>query len=204
VNPEEYDLPKKGNKIKVDVEVNSKQFEEMVKEKTRLEQELEAERTEKESLESKLKIVAEKRFEEKRERLGAPDSIRTIDELKEWEESQRNREVVGRGGSGSLSLEGNLRATGQLKDGFDSQEALVEFLVDQKHMGTPQERKNAEAILNKLYEKTYKGLKEGTGKTGTIFVDNPKERGESIIMKALRKNNERLAKKAMERRGIKE
>lgn len=192
--------PKKTNKLKINVEVDSKQMKEALERQNQLEQELENERTEKESLQSKLKIIAEKRFEEKRERLGAPDSIKTIDELREWEKTHRP-DPIGKGGSGSLSLEGNLRAIGNLKDGFDSQEELVEFLVDRKHSGTPEERKNAEAILNKLYEKTYKGLREGTGRTGVIFKDNPKERGESIIMKAVHKNNERIRQKAMERRG---
>jgi len=189
--------------LKLDVNVDAEAIKEVVEKNSQLEQELEAERTKAEDLESKLKIVAQKRFEEKKEKLGAPSYIQSVDELKRWQEAQSGGsggDPVGRGGSGNLPL--SPAQMGQ-KDGFDSQEELVEFLVDQKHMGTPEERKNAEAILNKLYEKTYSGLREGTGKQGTIFVDNPKERGESIIMRALRRNNERLAKKAMERRGIK-
>jgi len=108
-----------------------------------------------------------------------------------------SEDPVGKGGSGNLPL--SSQQTGQ-SEGFDSERELVEYLVDRKYMGTPEQRKNASEILNKLYRKTFEAMKSGSINKGQIFEDDPEKTGESIIFRALRKSNERLRAKAMERR----
>lgn len=211
MSEEEKEYYPKPKNMNVRVEVDSKTLKDSLKRQNQLEEELENERSEKESLELKVKLLAQKEFERKRERLGAPDNIKTISELREWQAENENSGYKPSG----LDLPLSQRAKGSLKlssasdkrddSGFLSHEEMVEFLTDKKLTGTPQEREEAKAILDELWKKLDKGIQSGQIPRGKIFEDiECTERNESILFRALRKNNERLRKRMKEARGIKE
>ena len=193
-------------KIKVDVEVDSKTLKKALQRQNQLESELEAERAIREDAEAKLKLAAQKLFADKKARLGCDDpNIKTPSQLKQWAEenvtnSSYGEPPVGRGSAGSLKLS-SAQLGEDVNQGFDSYEQMIETLTDKKLTGTPQEREEAKAILDEFWKKLDKGIQSGQIPRGKIFEDTEcKERGESILFRILRKNNERLRKKAFERR----
>jgi len=191
----------KQRKLGIDIKIDSETMKQEITKNMKLEEELENITTEKESLESKLKILAEKKLSEKRDYfrgLGYSGSLESFEDVRNAREWEQSRDPIGRGGSGNLRL--NSAQTGE-KEGFDSQENMIDYLVDLKNTSrNPQQRKKAEEILDVFYKKTFDAMKRNEIKQGEIFEDKPKERGESIIMKAVRLDNERLRKKALERR----
>jgi hypothetical protein len=183
----------KQRKLGISVTVDSETMKREIAKNIKLEEQLESITTERDNLTSKLTILAEKEFERKKKNLNAPDSIKTIDELREWE-SENRPDPVGLGGSGNLSLEGNLKASGKLKEGFDSVESMIDYLHETKN----------KPVLDKLWEKQTSALKSGDLPNVVYDENEPQYKDEpSIIMKAIERQNEQLRRKMLERKGDK-
>ncbi len=185
---------KNGKNLNLNVRVDSETLKKSLQRQNELETELEAERTEKENLESKLRIIAEKVFFDKRKALGAPDSITTVEELREWEQSREP--PVGRGASGNLKL--TPAQYGRSSEGYDSVEDMIYTLSERAKKGDKlaQEQKQA------LEQKFFNAIKSGDLPKILYDENKPEFKDEpSIIKKVLERENERVRQKLRESRG---
>jgi hypothetical protein len=178
-------------RLNIDIKVESKTLLEALKRQNQLETELEDSK-------GKLRIAAERLLANKKEKVGCNDpDVDTPSKLKVWIAEHKNETnyyyepPVGHGSSGNLKLSS---AQGESNREFDSKEEMIDFLVNQKHTGTPEQKEQAEKVLNELYRKTFQGLKEGSGQSGKTLFKDPLKDGKSIIRHALDRRNEQLRK----------
>lgn len=110
-------------------------------------------------LKAKLTLLAEKRFREKKKKLGTPDSITTIEELMEFEKNPKKFGGEKKGGAGVAPISA---MGGSSKDEleFESYDELVTFLRDIERKEGKNTRKGREAskVLDAIFLKTQKGL----------------------------------------------
>lgn len=175
LNEAEKKLKKKtGISIKFDREG----FEKQVLEKKALEEELEAERTLREDYESKLRIIAEQKLEEKKKELNAPSWITTPTELNKWAEAEG---IGDKGAGGNVKLRPeDLQRERHSGSGEKEYDDSLDLLLDVQ--------KNQPEVYEQIKEKAIKGLSEG--KQGFKFEDSWKD-GKSIIRRILDEANER-------------
>ncbi len=179
-----------GRKMKVDVEVSSKELKDSLKRQNELESELE-------DTKGKLKLAAKKIFEQKKRELNAPDSIKTVAELKQWQEENENdtnyyEPPVGRGSSGSLKL--RYAQGSSSKREFSSYEDLIDYLRETGDKET----------LNKLWQKQLNALKSGdlpsTIYDGNKLPEDKLKTEPSLIMKVIQRKNEQIRRKMQRER----
>ena len=124
--------------------------------------------TENESLKENLRIIGELELNRKRSELGAPESIKTLSELKVWQNSQNDgnnsSSQIGRGSSGRSSLNQN----GEQKDGntFNSNEEMVDFIMQKCEEGNEKYKE----IRDQMLHKTLNGLKDEANNR-TVFYE---------------------------------
>lgn len=180
-----------GKRLNLDINLSTKEFTELAQENS--------------DLKGKLRLASEFLLKIKKEKVGCSDpEVDTPSKLKQWIEEHENdsknyyEPPIGRGSSGSLKLKD---ATGQSSEGFDSEEQMIDYLVNTKNSleSTPEQREQASKILGELYRKTFEGLKKGTGRQGEIFVD-PLKDGKSVIKRALDRQNEAIRREMIEDR----
>jgi hypothetical protein len=146
------ELAEKGQKLNLEVSVDSKQMEDLIEEKKEL-------KSENEDLKAKLQIVAEKALEKKLTELGVPESEKAYfrenpEALIGWEKARPSRTPsMPQPPATQNSLEANERALHGTSEGFESHEAMIDHLRDLEKNGTTEEKKYAKAVLNKLFEK---------------------------------------------------
>jgi hypothetical protein len=190
--------PKKTNKLKINVEVDSKQMKEALERQSQLEQELEAERTEKEDLQNKLRIVAEKALAKKRDYyrgLGYTGSLETIEDVRNAKEWEGGLDPVGRGGSGSLPL--TPAQMGQSSEGYDSYEDMIFDLSERAKKGDKLAIEQKRAIE----EKFMNAIRSGDLPTIIYDENKPEFKGQpSILKKVLERQNERVRERFRERK----
>lgn len=149
---------------KIEVTVKKEDAEDEIK---RLKEALEEKSKEHEDAITKLNMVANKEFEEKCRKLGAPNYIRTPEELAEWNEQLKNKAHAERKAdphlqqsSGTLSLSSQ-HSNENDPTSYDSHEEMVDDLRRRASAGTELERREAKAILDELMRKDLEGIKEG-------------------------------------------
>jgi hypothetical protein len=121
-------------------------------EKTKRELELEEKN---EELREKLEIIALAQFESKKRELGCNDAdIDTPDKLEAWQKGHEEKKEAS--GSAPLSYGQMYGGEPPPQKGFNSVEDMVTELRMDARLGD----KNAQRILDKLFEKTLKGVKE--------------------------------------------
>ena len=138
------------NSVGLKQAVDSKQVNDLKKEKQQLQDDLENAKT-------KLTIISEQSWAEKLEKAGNPVGITTVEGLKAYVDAQAQKnkgdDPVGLGGSGEVDISGNL---GNNEEGFENERELVDFLRNKAAIGDIQSKK----ILNKLFYKTLAGRRE--------------------------------------------
>lgn len=181
---EEYEKKFKGKQL----ELNPDNVKEILDQWKETKDKLEEQTTLREDYESKLRIIAEEKLEQKKKQLGAPDWIKTPSELKRFEESQEAK-----GGKGSLPLsreqkqkEGNYSE----KKGFKNVPDMIDSLIVEGDTET----------LNKLKSKWTEDLQKNAemqsdGKSVAVFKDPVKETGETITERYKRIATEKLRQK---------
>lgn len=117
-----------------------------------------------------------KAFEEKIKSLGAPDTIKTMEELDAWEKDNKasgNVDPTRKPSSGSLTLAGQNAGR---EDGYDSHAIMVRDLRRRSHSANPEEAATAKSILKELFRKwTVAVKKEYEGKSSGIKIEKGKE-----------------------------
>lgn len=189
----------KPRKLDISVDVNHKELEQVIKRNAELEQKLN-------DANSKLRIVAEQKFKEKLEKYDAPDYITNPQELKSWIDETNAQPVknhgdpVGKGGTGNIPLSFNQNLD-KNQDSYESHEELVFDVMDKASRGD----KEAQAVKAKLQEKFLRAIKSGDMPT-VLYDENqlPEDKLKtepSILKKILERENNRIRRKALERRG---
>ena len=171
-----------GNPREIKVTVDNAAIEDLLDDKLRLKAELA-------DSNAKLSLVAERLFQFKKRDLGAPQSISNPKELMEWQENQKNNNddpishnrKTGQG-AGQIGLQGNLNGGNNSKS-WEDNESMIFELVQTKNIGTPEERKNAQAILNALWEKQKDAMKSGD-LPNKIYEDDLKD-GKSLFRRIM-------------------
>lgn len=145
-------------------------------------------KAENEDLKNKLSLIAQRRFNAKKKSLNAPDSIRTPEDLKDWEENRGNIDPTQRGSSGTLSLAGQTTDFGS-GTAFESQTEMLAELQRRAHSGkTMAIREESSKILAFLWEKYLRGKK---GKARHEAFEEMKDEGEGLIKKFQREYRKR-------------
>jgi len=129
--------------------------------------ELEQERLNREDLEAKLLIVAEKEFKRKKEELGCTDeSIDSPDKLKGWAiahktgksedelRAERKADPIGKGAGGQAKLS---QAKGTKSGEYDSYEQMIDDLRIKSKSSDPEIVKENQALLVELFKRSIKG-----------------------------------------------
>lgn len=177
----------------INIEVDGSNVKEVLKQWKEDREELEAEKTLREDYESKLRLMAEEKLKQKKEKLGAPEWINDPATLKKWEEEQDKE-----GGKGNLPLsrsqkekEGNFSE----KKGYDSVESMIDELVQNDDKET----------LQKLQDKWTEDIKnhasqQPDGKTVIVYQSDFKRTGKTATEAFLDNQNKKLRKKMMEGR----
>jgi hypothetical protein len=111
--------------------------------------EIEKLRDERDDFKGKLEMIAEMEFNRQRQKLGAPDSVKSPEELMAYEKGLKNANNSPPSGSAPL----NEYQLGDGKLGFETMEQMIQHLHDNP---TPEN----EIILRKLWEKTLKGTSQ--------------------------------------------
>jgi len=106
-------------------------------------------------------------FETRKKTLKAPDTIKTPEELVEWEKANKaliEADPTRRTSSGTLTLEGQ---TAGSEEGYDSEAAMIRDLRKRSHSKEPEVAAEAKAILKEMFRKwTFAVKKEYDGKVG--------------------------------------
>lgn len=112
---------------------------------------------ENEDLKNKISIIAKRKFDSKKKLLNAPEYIRTPEELMDWEKIRGNLDPTEKSSSGTLSLAGQTAGGSGME--FESQEEMIAELQRRKNSpkASPQEKREAKAILDALWLKSIKG-----------------------------------------------
>ncbi len=190
-------MSEKERRMKIDVEVDSKAFQELAEKNA--------------DLKNKLKLSAERLLEYKKERYGVPEELTDIEDVKAWIEENNAQprqyskshskpsDVVGHGGVGNMPLSHNLYEP--KSEGYESHEALVFDIMDKASNGD----KEAQAVKAELQKKFLRAIKSGDMPT-ILYDENqlPEDKLKtepSILKKILERENNRIRRKALERRG---
>ena len=190
----EYEVKQKGQQITV--KVDSKAMEDVIEDKVKLRADLE-------DANAKLSLVAERLFQSKKRDLGAPQSISNPQELKDWSESQRHEDPILRNqktgqGAGQIGL-GNQGNQGNNEGkSWEDTESMIFELVQTKNIGTPEERKNAQAILNALWTKQKDAMKSGD-LPNKIYEDDLKD-GKSLFRRIMDAKDEEIRARLLKER----
>lgn len=104
-------------------------------------------------------------FEKKKKELGAPDTVKSMAELTEWEKTKKastDADPIHKSSSGTLTLEG--QSSGG-EEGYDSNAAMIFDLRKRSHDKDPEVAAEAKAILREMFRKwTVAVKKEYDGK----------------------------------------
>jgi chromosome segregation ATPase len=104
-------------------------------------------------------------FDKKKKELGAPDTVKSMDELKEWEKTKKastDADPTSIPSSGILTLQSQ---TSDSSEGYDSEAAMIRDLRKRSHDKNPEIAAEAKAILRELFRKwTVAVKKEYEGK----------------------------------------
>lgn len=95
-----------------------------------------------------------KDFEKKKKELGAPDTVKSMKELEEWEktkETSKDADPTRKPSSGTLTLEGQTAGGGE--EGYDSEAAMIRDLRKRSHDKDPEVAAEAKAILKEMFVK---------------------------------------------------
>lgn len=157
---------KKKERKEIEVNINTDGMTEIIKRNKELEQKLKESEEERLNYRSKLIVVAQSKFEQKKRELGAPDDIESPEVLKHWAEThadekrraERRADPVGHGGAGVVPLSGQSGSGSGTE--FSSQEELIDSLREQSRSRDAAEKANAEKILNELFSKGLRGMGE--------------------------------------------
>jgi len=163
-------------KIIIERGESDKKVKELEEELERLKGEKETLETEKGNLESKLTLIAEREFANKKAQLGCNDpEIDSPEKLMAWEKGKRGTSK-GSGSAGTVSLKGQIDKFGNVTSSNlgdwskrkyeDSKEGFKEMVSDLRTIMNgsedPQERAKAKAILDELLIKSVlKGSNSG-------------------------------------------
>lgn len=116
-------------------------------------------------------------FEKKKKELGAPDTIKTAEELQEWEKTKnlsKDADPTKKPSSGTLPFPQT--QTGDGRKGYGSEAAMVEDLRRRSHSKDPEVAAEAKAILIELFRKwTVAVKKEYEGKGHGIHIEKGPE-----------------------------
>lgn len=116
-------------------------------------------------------------FEAKKKKLGAPDTVKSMEELQEWvktKETSEGADPTSKPSSGTLTLEGQ-SAGGE--EGYDSEAAMIYDLRKRSHNKDPEVAAEAKAILREMFRKwTVAVKKEYDNKMlGGVKIEKGKE-----------------------------
>lgn len=115
-------------------------------------------------------------FEERMKTLGAPDTIKTMEELDVWEKENKasgNADPIRKPSSGTLTLAGQ---TAGGEDGYDSHAIMVRDLRRRSHSANPEEAATAKSVLKELFRKwTVAVKKEYEGQSRGVKIEKGKE-----------------------------
>ena len=104
-------------------------------------------------------------FEKKKKELGAPDTVKSMEDLQEWQKTKTastDADPTRKQSSGTLTLEG--QSSGG-EEGYDSEAAMIRDLRKRSHDKNPEVAAEAKAILKELFRKwTVAVKKEYEGK----------------------------------------
>ena len=179
--------------------IDSKEIIDLKADNQRLQDDLENAKT-------KLTIISEQSWAQKLEAAGNPVGITSPEGLKLYVEAQAQKDKgddpvshnrKNGQGAGQIGLEGNLNSGNNSKS-WEDNESMIFELVQTKNIGTPEERKNAQSILNALWEKQKDAIKSGD-LPNKIYEDDLKD-GKSLFRRIMdAKDNEIRARLQKER-----
>jgi len=171
-----------GNEIVVKVVKEKEEKTDTDREVEKFQREAELEE-ENEQLKEKLNLIVENAFMNKKRELGCTDpEITTPDQLEAW---RKGKEDSQDGSAGYAPLdEGQIYGGSPPQEGFSSHEELIDALISAKHSGN----KKAQEVLDQLWLKTLKGVKEQE-KGAKTYV--PPKDGESPIQRLNRFRREK-------------
>jgi len=92
-------------------------------------------------------------FEKKKKELGAPDTVKSMEELKEWEKTKKaskDADPISKPSSGTLTLQGQ---TSDSSEGYDSEAAMIRDIQRRCHSKDPEVAAEAKAIKRELFRK---------------------------------------------------
>lgn len=120
-------------------------------------------------LKNKLETISRHLLRDKREALGAPDEINSLEELKLWE-AEHTGATVKQTFSGGSSGRSSLNDEGQQSKGktFDCQEDMINFVI-KKANSTDADAEKYREINHQILDKVIKGNAEGKGRTDGFY-----------------------------------
>lgn len=92
-------------------------------------------------------------FEKKRKELNAPDTVKSMEELTEWQKTNKtskDADPISKPSSGTLTLEGQ---TANTSEGYDSEAAMIRDLRKRSHDKNPEVAAEAKTILRELFRR---------------------------------------------------
>lgn len=92
-------------------------------------------------------------FEQKRKELGAPDTVKSMEELQEWQKTKKtstDADPTRKPSSGTLTLEGQSSGS---EEGYDSEAAMIRDIQRRCHSKDPEVAAEAKAIKRELFRK---------------------------------------------------
>jgi len=175
---------KKGDKLTV--ELDSKQMRDLMEENIRLKEQ-------RDDYRHKAGLIATIEFERRKKELNAPESIKTVEELREWEaehgdvDDSGTEDNVGSGSAGSVSLSDNQQI--KPKKVFNSQKEMIDHLTEREAQGD----KEAGQILDKLTEKWMKSAQRQHDGQHLVLADAEKAyENEGIISVMQEREREKI------------
>ena len=131
-------------------------------------------------MEEKLTLLAAQKFKEKKEQLGAPESVNTPEELLQWAEEHQDDSLQqlppksssnSKGGAGQIPLSAQ---SGETEGEYDSVQSMIRDLYRKAEASSDkQEKIEAKALLSEMWVKYRRGLRE-LGKYSRSYTDEQK------------------------------
>jgi hypothetical protein len=167
---ERYKNPEKN--LKVEVKVDNEQLKMALENQRELERKLaEAEEGKKLFEEIKSRVETQYMNEGLRipnivDRESLNDAVKNMNEIERLKEQKKQNYIDE--GAGTLPLS-QAQATGEVREGFESVEAMIDYLHDMKKVGTPKQSEVANEVLNKM---TYKFVNQLRKENRPIFYED--------------------------------
>jgi hypothetical protein len=188
----EYLEKKKSGNVTINIVGTKPKGSESDNSEKSLEEKLEEMTTLKEDYESKLKLVAEQKFTEKKASLSCEDAdIDTPEKLLAWAKGAgKESKFSSKGAGGSVSLRPedlSIEKSGSNQKEFDSHAEMITYLRDKARLNP----NSIEASqLKQLWSKCVKGIKEAPQKTLNFDIE-----GKDCLRKVLDRQNIEWRKK---------